>query len=110
MSRPSGSAARRPPAPSGPAAARRSADSPASSRLLDDGPALLPHELRDVIRSAPALAARPRSLPSRERLRTRPGTRGGARALVRVAHAGLDRIEETLDLFGLGREDPRGEP
>src|SRR2546425_5143500 len=110
MSRPSGSAARRPPAPSGRAAARGSADGPASSRLRDDGPALLPHELRDVVRPAPTLATRPRSLPPGEWLRPRPGARGGARPLIRVANARLDLVEEALDLLGPGRKDARREP
>src|SRR6266704_4184928 len=110
MSRPSDSAARRPPAPSGPVAARRSADRPASSRLLDDGPALLPHELRDVVRPAATLAARPRSLPPGEWLRPRPGARGGARPLIHVANARLDLVEEALDVLGPGRKDARREP
>src|SRR2546425_681177 len=109
MSRPSGPAARRPPAPSGPVAARRSADSRASSRLLDDGPALLPQELRDVVRPPPALSGGAGSFPAGERLRARPRARGGAAPLVHVAHAGLDLVEEALDLLGLLRKDARRE-
>src|SRR5207247_10593185 len=90
-------------------AAQRSWGNPASSRLLDHGPALPPQELRDIVRPAPTLARRARSLPAGERLRPGPGARGGAGTLVHVAHAGLDLVEEALDLLGLLREDARRE-
>src|SRR5439155_13394338 len=105
----SDSAARRSPWLSGRAAAQRSGGNPASSRLLDHGPALLPQELRDIVRPAPTLARRARSLPAGGRLRPGPCARGGAGTLVHVAHAGLDLVEEALDLLGLLREDARRE-
>src|SRR5256886_9180910 len=102
-------AARRSPAPWGRAAVPRCAGSP-SSRLLDHGPALLAQELHDVIRPAPALSGRARSLPPAERLRPRPGTGRRAGALVHVAHSGADLVEEPLDLLGLLGEDAGGDP
>src|SRR5690348_16705247 len=103
---PSGPGARRSPAPSARAAPPRYGDSPS---CLDHRAALLPQELRDVVGTAPALPRRPRALPPRERLRSGPGAGGGAGALVDVAHAGLDLVEEPLDFFGPLREDPSRE-
>src|SRR6476469_3255389 len=75
----------------------------------DHRPALLPSELGHVVWPAPALPARARPLPSGERLRTGPGAGRGAGALVGVADAGLDLVEEPLHLRGIPREDPRRE-
>src|SRR5215208_2948272 len=77
---------------------------------LDHRPALLPHELRNVVRPAPALPRRPGPLPTTERLRAGPRTGRRAGALVGVAHAGLDLVEETLHLGGIAREDAGREP
>src|SRR4029077_19663947 len=108
-SRPSDSGARRWLAPWGPAAARRSVGNP-SARLLDHGAALLAQELRDVVRPAPTLPGRARSLPPAKRLRPGPGAGGSAGALVHVTHARLDLVEKALDLLWFLREDPGGEP
>src|SRR5215210_3782137 len=76
---------------------------------LDDGAALFPHELGDVVGTAPALSGRAGALPAAERLRAGPGSRGGAGALVRIAHAGLYLVEEPADLRRVGGEDPGGQ-
>src|SRR5690242_1190121 len=78
--------------------------------FFNDRPALLPRELRDVVRPAAALPGRARALPPAEWLCAGPGAGGGAGALVRVAHAGLHLVEEPLHLGGVPREDAGREP
>src|SRR5215213_4664075 len=77
---------------------------------LDNGAALFPHELRDVVGTAPSLSGRAGALPAAERLRAGPGPGGGAGALVGIAHAGLYLVEETADLGRVAREDSGGQP
>src|SRR5215217_8020951 len=78
--------------------------------LFDDGAALLAHELGNVVRSAAAFAARAAPFPAAERLRTGPRARGRARALVGVADAGFDLVEEARDLSLVAGEDASREP
>src|SRR3954471_2776468 len=77
---------------------------------LDDGAALFPHELGDVVGPAPTLSRRAGTFPAAERLCSGPGPRGGAGTLVRIAHAGFYLVEESADLGLVGRKDPRGQP
>src|SRR6476659_6817775 len=106
--------ARRRRGPWGPVEARGSSGSQARwlrswiRLLLDHRSALLAGELRDVVRSASALPGRPGTLPAAERLGPGPCARRGARALVRVAHAGLDLVEEPGNLGGIAGEDTGG--
>src|SRR6266568_4730183 len=81
-STPSGPAAPRSPAPWVRAGRPRCAGSPS---CLDHRAALLPQELRDVVRAAAALTRGARAFPSRERLRPGPGAGGRPGALVHVA-------------------------
>src|SRR3954453_17669375 len=71
---------------------------PARRRLVDDGVALLPEELPDVVHRQPGLAGRAGALPATERLdtRPRPGRRPGATGDVKDAR--LAGVEEPLDL------------
>src|SRR5215218_2977205 len=77
---------------------------------LDDGAALFPHELGDVVGTAPTLSGGAGALPAAERLRAGPGPGGGAGALVGIAHPGLHLVEEPADLGRVGGEDPGGQP
>src|SRR5947208_17129504 len=104
---PSGPGTRRSPAPSARAARPRCGDSPS---CLDHRAALLPQELRDVVRAATALARGARALPSSERLRPGPGAGGRPGALVHIADTRLDLVEEALDLLCALREHSRREP
>src|SRR5688500_16367654 len=61
-------------------------------------PALLAHELRQVVVPERALARRAARLPAAERLRARPRAGGSTRAPVDVDDAGLDAVEERVDL------------
>src|SRR5580704_6033802 len=94
--------------PSGPVAGQRYGDIRVWS-FFDYRPALLAHKLRDVIRAAPAFASGPRSLPTTERLSTRPRARRRARALIGVAHTRFDLVEEAFDLGRRARKDARRE-
>src|SRR6185295_14021998 len=75
----------------------------------DERPALLAHELGDIVRSARGLARRAAPLPAAERVDAGPGAGGGAGTAVDVHHPRLDAIEELLDLLVVGREQPGGE-
>src|SRR5215469_8998322 len=101
-SRPKPNPARRCREPWGPVAERRYAGSRAASftDLFYNCSTLLAHELRDIVWPAPAFARGSRALPTAERLRAGPRARRRTRPLVRVAHARLDFIEESLDLGG----------
>src|SRR4029077_5095377 len=61
---------------------------------VDDGLALLAHELLDVVEAAAGLARRGRALPAAERLDARPRAGRRAGAAVHVDDAGLDLVEE----------------
>src|SRR5688500_7651792 len=76
---------------------------------VDDGVALLPQELRDVVHRQAGLAGRATALPTTERLHAgpRPGRRSGAP--VDVDGAGLDAVEERLHLGLVVGEDARGQ-
>ena len=65
---------------------------------VDDGVALLPQELGDVVHRQAGLAGRAGALPAAERLDARPRAGGRAGAPVDVQDAGLDLVEEALDL------------
>jgi hypothetical protein len=77
---------------------------------VDDGAALLAHELLDVVEPEAALPGRAAALPAAERLdpRPRPGRR--ARAPVDVDDAGFDLVEEPGDLVVVAAEDPPVSP
>ena len=70
----------------------------AASASVDDRVALLAHELRDVVHRQPGLAGRAAPLPATERLDARPRAGRRAGAAVDVQDAGLDAVEELLDL------------
>src|SRR6478735_9414826 len=72
-------------------------------------PALLPHELLDVIRSTGPAPRRAAGLPPAERVD--PGPRAGRRAgaAIGIGDARLDPVEELLDLAVVLREDARGQ-
>src|SRR5690606_12027582 len=69
-----------------------------SSIVADDRLGLLAEELLDVVRAEAALAGRAGALPAAEALDARPGTGRGARAAVHVHDAGLDGVQEPIDL------------
>src|SRR5664279_5332168 len=79
-------------------------------RCVDGRATLLAHELHYVVRPASSLPARSRSLPPGERLRTGPRARRGTCALVGVADARFDLVEEARDLRVAAAVDPRREP
>ena len=69
--------------------------------LVDDGVALLPQELGDVVHRQAGLAGRARALPAAERLDARPRSGRRAGPPVDVQDARLGRVEEALDLAGV---------
>ena len=69
-----------------------------ASSLVDDGVALLAQELGDVVHRQAGLAGRAAPLPATERLDARPRAGRRAGAAVDVQDAGLDAVEEALDL------------
>src|SRR3990172_8132918 len=74
--------------------------------LLDDGAALLPHELHHVVGAAAALSGGAGALPAAEGLGARPGSGRRAAPLVDVGDARLDLVEEPLHLCRVAREEP----
>src|SRR5487761_2288205 len=68
---------------------------------VDDGVALLAHELGGVVHREAGLARAPGPLPATERLDTRPRAGGRAGPPVDVQHARLDLVEELGDLGGI---------
>src|SRR5580692_10771228 len=70
---------------------------------------LLAHELGQVVGAETALASRAARLPAAEGLRAWPGAGGRAGATVDVEDAGLDRVQEVLDLAAVLAEDAGGE-
>src|SRR5207248_734409 len=81
-----------------------------TNRSADPHAALLAHELLDVIRPAGAASGRSARFPSAERIDAGPRAGRRARTPVRVRHAGLDAVEELLDLAVVLREDAGGQP
>src|SRR6185436_7531634 len=75
----------------------------------DERPALLAHELGDIVRSARGLSGRAAPLPAAERVDAGPCAGGGAGAAVDVDDARLDAVQELLDLLVVGREQPGGQ-
>src|SRR5262245_14156096 len=75
----------------------------------DTDAALLPHELLNVVRPAGTAASRSAGLPAAEGIDSGPGARRGAGLPVRVGDAGLDAIEEPLDLAIVLRKNARGQ-
>ncbi len=69
-----------------------------TGRLVDDGVGLLAQELGDVVHREPGLAGRAAALPATEGLDARPGAGRGAGPSVDVQDAGVDLVEEALDL------------
>src|SRR3954452_19790421 len=92
----------------GPRSWSRSGRDPPPS--VDDRSTLFAHELRDVVHRQPGLARRATPLPATERLDPRPGTRRRAGTSVDVQDAGLDRVEELLDLRLVLAVDAGGQP
>src|SRR5438309_12100775 len=78
--------------------------------LVDDGLALLAHELLDVVKATARLARRGRALPATERLDTRPRPGGRSGAPVDVDDARLDLVEEAVDLGAVLRIETGGQP
>src|ERR1035437_6487782 len=72
---------------------------PAAS--VDDGVALLAHELGRVVHREAGLASAAGALPAAERLDARPGPSRRAGAPVDVQDASLDLVEELGDLGGI---------
>ena len=98
-----------------PARWRGARDRPDRARIgraptsVDDGVALLPQELGDVVHRQAGLAGRAGALPAAERLDARPRARRRAGAPVDVQHARLDLVEEALDLGRVVRVDAGGQ-
>src|SRR5947208_2452777 len=76
---------------------------------LNNGAALFPHELGDVVGSTATLPGRTGAFPAAERLCPGPGTSRCAGAFVGIANPGLDLIEEARDLGRVTGEDACGE-
>ena len=72
--------------------------------------ALLAQELGHVVHREAGLAGRARALPAAERLDARPGAGRRAGPPVDVQDAGLDPVEELLDLGRVLAVDPGGQP
>src|SRR6185369_16397704 len=69
-----------------------------SEPLVDDGSALFPHELRDVVHGESGLPGRATALPATERLDPWPGTgRGAGRQAEHVVVRERDRLVERVD-------------
>src|SRR5688572_11180627 len=79
------------------------------SSSAHDRAALLAHELLHVVEPARGLARRAARLPTPEGLEPRPGAGGGPRPAVDVEDAGLDPLQERVDLVGLAAEEPGGQ-
>src|SRR5206468_11280199 len=73
-------------------------------------PALLAHELLNVVRTACAPSCGSAGFPAAERIDAWPGAGRGAGAAVGVGDARLDPIEEVLDLAVVLGEDARRAP
>src|SRR5450759_1580321 len=82
----------------------------AGAASVDDGVALLAHELDRVVHRKAGLAGAPGALPATERLDARPRTRRRAGAPVDVQHARLDLIQKLLDLGGILAVDAGRKP
>ena len=70
----------------------------------DDRAGLLAEVLLQVVRAAAGLAGGAGALPAAERLHAGPGAGRGAGRPVDVHDAGLDAVEEAVDLGSVGRE------
>ncbi len=75
----------------------------------EHGAALLAHELRHVPAAEPALARRARALPAAEGLEAGPGAGRRAAGAVGIEDAGLDGVEEAVELGLVLRVDAGGQ-